>query len=205
MNQNVLKIAVADTSVIVRMGVLAALKRVLEGNAVFLEMARPEDFETKVISFAPSIIIVSPSFGGVFDVAARRQSTAEYVRDARFVALISSVIPASSLDGYDAQLSIFDSEDDLQALFDRLMGNEDDEEDGVDGDGEALSSREKQVVRGVVSGLANKEIADQMNISVYTVLTHRRNIARKLNIHSSIALAIYAISNKLVTVDEVKG
>ena len=43
-----------------------------------------------------------------------------------------------------------------------------------------------------------------MNISVYTVLTHRRNIARKLNIHSAIALAIYAISNKLVTVDEVK-
>ena len=204
MNQNVLKIAVADTAVIVRMGVLAALKRVLGGNAVYLEMARPEDFATKVISFAPSIIIVSPSFGGVFDVAARRQATAEYVRDARFVALISSVTPASALEGYDAQMSIFDSEDDLVSLFDRLMGNEDDDSD-ADEDGEALSSREKQVVRGVVSGLANKEIADQMNISVYTVLTHRRNIARKLNIHSSIALAIYAISNKLVTVDEVKG
>ena len=204
MNQNVLKIAVADTAVIVRMGVLAALKRVLGGNAVYLEMARPEDFATKVISFAPSIIIVSPSFGGVFDVAARRQATAEYVRDARFVALISSVTPASALEGYDAQMSIFDSEDDLVSLFDRLMGNEDDDSDAEE-DGEALSSREKQVVRGVVSGLANKEIADQMNISVYTVLTHRRNIARKLNIHSSIALAIYAISNKLVTVDEVKG
>lgn len=74
----------------------------------------------------------------------------------------------------------------------------------AEGESEALSAREKQVVKGVVSGLANKEIADQMNISVYTVLTHRRNIARKLNIHSSIALAIYAISNKLVTVDEVK-
>ena len=204
MNQNVLKIAVADTAVIVRMGVLAALKRVLGGNAVYLEMARPEDFATKVISFAPSIIIVSPSFGGVFDVAARRQATAEYVRDARFVALISSAPPASALEGYDAQMSIFDSEDDLVSLFDRLMGNEDDDSDAEE-DGEALSSREKQVVRGVVSGLANKEIADQMNISVYTVLTHRRNIARKLNIHSSIALAIYAISNKLVTVDEVKG
>ncbi len=204
MNQNVLKIAVADTAVIVRMGVLAALKRVLGGNAVYLEMARPEDFETKVISFAPSIIIVSPSFGGVFDVAARRKATAEYVRDARFVALVSSVTPASALEGYDAQMSIFDSEDDLVSLFDRLMGNDDDDSDAEE-DGEALSSREKQVVRGVVSGLANKEIADQMNISVYTVLTHRRNIARKLNIHSSIALAIYAISNKLVTVDEVKG
>ena len=60
------------------------------------------------------------------------------------------------------------------------------------------------MVKGVVSGLANKEIASQMNISVYPVLTHRRNIARKLNIQSSITLAIYAISNKLVTVDEVK-
>lgn len=202
MSQNVLKVAVADTAMVVRMGVVAALKRALGANAVYLEVAHPEDFETKVISFAPSVIVVSPTFGGRFDVRARRRSIADYAKGVKFVALVSSVTPVSALADFDAQLSIFDSEEDLVALFSPS--------DGLDGaeseaDGEALSAREKQVIRGVVSGLTNKEIADEMSISVYTVLTHRRNIAKKLNIHSSIALAIYAISNKLVTVDEVKG
>ena len=206
MNQNILKIAVADTAVVVRMGVLAALKRSLGANAVYLDISHPEDFETKVISFSPSVIVVSPSFGGRFDVAARRSAIEDYAKGVKFVALLASVTPASALAGYDAQLSIFDSEDDLSRLFSSLSGAADEAaDDDAESDGDALSAREKQVVRGVVSGLANKEIADQMNISVYTVLTHRRNIARKLNIHSSIALAIYAISNKLVSVDDVKG
>ena len=205
MSQNILKIAVADTAIIVRMGVLAALKRVLGSNTVYLEMSHPEDFETKVMSFSPSVIVVSPSFGGTFDVAARRKSIEEYAHGVKFVALVSCVVPASALAGFDAQLSIYDTEDDLLSLFTSLSRAEEKvEAEMAEGESEALSAREKQVVKGVVSGLANKEIADQMNISVYTVLTHRRNIARKLNIHSSIALAIYAISNKLVTVDEVK-
>lgn len=201
MRQNILKVAVADTSMVVRMGVVAALKRALGANTSFLEVAHPQDFETKIIAFSPSVIIVSPTFGGEFDVLARRASIEEYVTDVKFVALVSAVTPVRLLDEFDAQLSIFDSERELISLFTTLDG-----ENGEMGDDEeTLSAREKQVVRGVVSGLANKEIADQMNISVYTVLTHRRNIAKKLNIHSSIALAIYAISNKLVNVDEVKG
>lgn len=200
MSQNNIKVVVADTAMVVRMGVVASLKRALGANTACLEVAHPEDFETKVISFSPSVIVVAPNFGGNFDVVARRLSIDEYAPDVKFVALLSSVTPASALAEFDAQLSIFDSEAELVGLFASLLGT-----DAEDGDDETLSYREKQVVRGVVSGLANKEIADQMNISVYTVLTHRRNIAKKLNIHSSIALAIYAISNKLVTVDEVKG
>jgi regulator of cell morphogenesis and NO signaling len=55
----------------------------------------------------------------------------------------------------------------------------------------------------VAKGMANKEIADHLCISVNTVTTHRRNIARKLSIHSSAGVTIYAIVNKLVTLDEV--
>ncbi len=61
-----------------------------------------------------------------------------------------------------------------------------------------LSSREKEVVVCVVKGMSNKEIADTLFISVNTVLTHRRNIARKLKIHSSAGLTIYAIANNLI-------
>ena len=67
-----------------------------------------------------------------------------------------------------------------------------------------LSQREKEIIRCVVRGLANKEIAEELFISVHTVITHRRNIARKLEIHSPTLLTVYAIVNKLVDISEVK-
>ena len=69
---------------------------------------------------------------------------------------------------------------------------------------DALSDREKDVIISLVQGMANKEIADHLCISVNTVITHRRNIARKLQIHSPAGLTIYAIVNGLVDISSVK-
>lgn len=69
---------------------------------------------------------------------------------------------------------------------------------------EQLSEREKDVVICIVQGMSNKEVADHLFISVNTVITHRRNIARKLQIHSPAGLTIYAIVNNLVDISLVK-
>ena len=69
---------------------------------------------------------------------------------------------------------------------------------------DALSDREKEVIVALVQGMANKEIADHLCISTNTVITHRRNIARKLQIHSPAGLTIYAIINGLVDISSVK-
>jgi len=69
---------------------------------------------------------------------------------------------------------------------------------------EQLSEREKEVIVSLVQGMTNKEIADHLCISVNTVLTHRRNIARKLQIHSPAGLTIYAIVNNLVDISAVE-
>ena len=74
---------------------------------------------------------------------------------------------------------------------------------GQDG-GEVLSERERDVIVSVVQGMQNKEIADHLCISINTVITHRRNIARKLQIHSPAGLTIYAIVNGLVDISSVK-
>lgn len=66
---------------------------------------------------------------------------------------------------------------------------------------DALSERERDVLVQIVNGLSNKEIADVLCISTHTVITHRKNITRKLNIHSTAGLTIYAIVNKLVNLD----
>lgn len=64
--------------------------------------------------------------------------------------------------------------------------------------------REKDIVRCIAKGMSNKEIADKLFLSVHTVATHRRNISNKLQIHTAVGLTIYAISNKLVNIEEIQ-
>ena len=64
---------------------------------------------------------------------------------------------------------------------------------------ESISDREKEIIVCLVQGMSNKEIANQLFISVNTVITHRRNIVRKLQIHSLAGLTIYAIANNLIS------
>ncbi len=68
---------------------------------------------------------------------------------------------------------------------------------------DTLSSREKDVVRLLARGLSNKEISEELFISPHTVITHRKNITRKLNIKSVAGLIVYAIINGIVNVDEL--
>ena len=67
-----------------------------------------------------------------------------------------------------------------------------------------LSEREKEIISCVARGMANKEIAEVLCLSVNTVTTHRRNITKKLQIHTSNGLTIYAIVNKLVELQDIK-
>ncbi len=63
---------------------------------------------------------------------------------------------------------------------------------------ESISEREKEIIISLVMGMSNKEIANRLFISVHTVITHRRNITRKLQIHSLAGLTLYAIANDLI-------
>ena len=63
---------------------------------------------------------------------------------------------------------------------------------------ETISEREREIIVCLVQGMSNKEIASKLFISVNTVMTHRRNISRKLQIHSLAGLTIYAIANSLI-------
>lgn len=66
-----------------------------------------------------------------------------------------------------------------------------------------LSLREEEVLKEVARGMTNKEIADRLNISMNTVMSHRKNITSKLNIKTVSGLTFYALINGLITGDEV--
>ena len=66
-----------------------------------------------------------------------------------------------------------------------------------------LSAREVQVLQLVVSGAINKEIADRLNISLNTVLTHRKNITAKLGIKTISGLTLYALMHGYISTDTI--
>lgn len=67
-----------------------------------------------------------------------------------------------------------------------------------------LSTREIEVLQLIVKGITNKEIADKLNISFNTVLTHRKNITSKLGIKTVSGLTFYAIMNGLISGEDIE-
>ena len=66
-----------------------------------------------------------------------------------------------------------------------------------------LSDREIEVLSLIVQGYINKEIADQLNIGITTVITHRKNIMEKLGMKSVSALTIYAVTHGYVDINKI--
>ncbi|MBE6339487.1 MAG: response regulator transcription factor [Marinilabiliaceae bacterium] len=199
-NRKSIKVAIAETSLILRSGVAAALTKVADAQLQIMEIALYTNFENKVSTFAPDILIINPFFGGKTNIDRCKNNKDLGLGNTKFVALLSGFVDQQIIENYDATISIYDDNAKLSALISKLTNsaNLDDNEE------EQLSLREREIIREVVKGLTNKEIAQKFNKSIYTILTHRRNIARKLHIHSSTGLAIYAIANGLVSKDELK-
>lgn len=205
-----LRIAVAETSVIVRSGVVAVLKRLPNVQVRLVEVASPDALESCLHMDTPDILLVNPTFGGWFNVDDFRTDSVH--ASVKCIALNCNITDTSVLQAYDESITLHENINSLQEkilhVASRDMGVVDNEEkkDSLSLASEAgqLSQREKEIVICVVKGMTNKEIADRLFLSVHTVNTHRRNIARKLEIHSAAGLTIYAIVNKLVELGEVK-
>lgn len=199
-NNETIRIAVAETSVIIRSGLTVALKRLPDLKVQPIEILSVEALQDCLRTQYPDILVVTPTFGGYFDVARFREETAG--KNIRLVALASSFIDSALLSKYDDSFSIFDDMETLADKIGRLQNIEKEEETDNQ---ETLSQREKEIVVCVVKGMTNKEIAENLFLSIHTVITHRRNISKKLQIHSAAGLTIYAIVNKLVELSEVKN
>ena len=199
MNNNSLKIAVAETSVIIRSGLAAVLKRLPNLNVQPVEIATPESLAHYLQLHTPDIVIANPTFGGWFDLHAVKHAHPK--TGIKYMALVSTVIDPNVLKTYDGHFSILDDTDTIAAQISHLLHTDEEEEENEQ---DVLSQREKEIITCVVKGMTNKAIADKLYLSVHTIITHRRNIARKLQIHSPAGLTIYAIVNKLVALEDIK-
>ncbi len=84
----------------------------------------------------------------------------------------------------------------IQQLQDTISNEHDSQKEDTD---HQLTNRETEILRLIVKGYLNKEIADELNISLNTVLTHRKNIISKTGIKTVSGLTFYCIRKGLIT------
>lgn len=189
-------IAIVSDSAIIAAGVAALLREIHSPSVGTVTTAGSANMIDELSRRAPRLVIV--------DTLAAGTDALDNLRNAlptttRFLLIINSVVPAALSDPFDYKFSLYDSPAKLADIIADLSATPTDEADPS----KTLSQREKEVVIAIVKGMSNKEIAAEMHVSVNTVMTHRRNIASKLQIHSPAALTIYAIVTRLVRLSDL--
>jgi len=153
--------------------------------------------ETRLRNINADVIILDPIILD-FESRAKGRAILSEFTDASVVALESVLSEEDSLKQYDETISIYDSP---TAIIKKMRAALDTHQDAPKAEGEELSAREKEILVCVAKGMLNKEIADLYNISIYTVITHRKNITRKTGIKTVAGLTVYALLNNLIDVN----
>ncbi|SBW01215.1 LuxR C-terminal-related transcriptional regulator [uncultured Dysgonomonas sp.] len=191
-------LAVAETSYIIRKGLVYVLSQLSSVGKV-VELKEMEDINYQLDILRPDAVLINPMLLGHTSKQDIRQQL-NLNKNIAIIALVYNIIDEQFYKSYDAVIKINDSESRIEETLLNCLNKE----QATQGDQEELSDREKEILISVVKGMSNKEIAEHHNISIHTAITHRRNITRKLKVHSISGLTIYAIINKLVDISEIK-
>lgn len=188
------KIAIADPSPVILTGMSVILKELAEYDVVL----KTNDLQTlaaRLHVVNPDILIVNP----VMIDYSKRMMVRHLFGDMpgmKLVALTSAFFDAQQLKQYHGVIEITDDAHRIKSTLNMVVetgGKKEEESDSAQ-----LSDREKEVLVCMAKGQKNSEIADALNISVHTVITHRKNIVKKTGIKSVAALTVYAILNNLI-------
>jgi DNA-binding NarL/FixJ family response regulator len=174
------------------------LNRILSGGGLRLRVYRAENFEAIeqcILSKKINVAIVNPLY--VQNNEKGFHSLRAGYPAASWVALVYAYFDQRLISLFDGSISISDSPESILQLM-RQTASAGNRESSTE---EVLSERETDVLKLLATGLTNKEIAEKLNISINTVITHRKNITQKTGIKSVSGLTIYAVVKKLVSLD----
>lgn len=137
-----------------------------------------------------SVVLVAPSDSVARDMKTILEDSGEFV-----VSEVFHDLPTL------AEARLGNDEPDLVVIDQSSMESRQPESSSEGGE---LSAREKEILVCVAKGMLNKEIADKLCLSIYTVITHRKNITRKIGIKTVAGLTVYALLNGLIDMSTVQ-
>ena len=191
------RVIICEASEIIANG----LTEVINGMAQFDVVSRldnPEHLSEKITALDANLLVIDPMLLGFQNKDFLSQLGKEHP-NVVVIALVSSCLDHSMLTPYNGVIEINDTRSKIISKMNEFAHSETTKStDDVE-----LSKRETDVLVAVAKGMMNKEIADQMNISIHTVISHRKNITRKTGIKSVSGLTVYALLNNLIDENEL--
>ena len=186
------RVIICEASEMIAIG----LAEIIDSMAQFDVVARldsPEHLSEKITASDANLLIVDPMLLGFHNKDFLSQLGKEHPQ-VTMIALVTSYLDHSMLTPYSGIIEINDTRSKIISKMDEFVQGE----TAKNTDDVELSKRETDVLVAVAKGMMNKEIADQMNISIHTVISHRKNITRKTGIKSVSGLTVYALLNNLI-------
>ncbi len=197
MRNSQLHIILAETSPIIRTGIVQLLT--MSGMHVkWFQAESLAEVQRFIKMEVISLVIINPNL--VINQEKNMQSLRIENEDVKWLALVYSVFDSSLLGMFDSVVHITDSSEVITAQIQRSF-----DEDKMDepASKQSLSEREIDVLKLLVTGFSNKEIADKLAISTHTVITHRKNISQKTGIKSVSGLTIFAVVKGIISLNNV--
>jgi two-component system, NarL family, response regulator NreC len=193
-----LRILLIEESFIVREGIKTLLS--LLGRPYSMEECEHPSMDlSRLLSrIEPNIVIVNPNLLKGYAVSPRKINN----KAVFFVGLCDDSVDEQLSGRFDFVLSIKDDKVSLLQQFEKILEKANFGSNHQESN--TLSERETSVCKCVALGLTNNEIGEKLFISTHTVMTHRKNITRKLGIKTVSGLTVYAILNKLIKVEELQ-
>lgn len=194
------KVLLIIPSKIVARGIEAVLSELGEFRVEGILSDLSHASEARLRNMDADVIIIDPL---VFDYVSRanvRTRLAEH-SNAAVVALKTVPLEDEQIRQFDGTISMYD---DPVTVVRRLRESLALHEEIPDSEGHDLSQREKEILVCVAKGMLNKEIADYCNLSIHTVITHRKNITRKTGIKTIAGLTVYALLNNLIDSNSIE-
>jgi DNA-binding CsgD family transcriptional regulator len=198
MNKNI-NIIVVESSSIVCEGLIGIVNK--SGlNCQFSIAGSLDEMEQLYARNKSELIIINPAFIQnnikTFHIIRQRFS------QTKWIGLVYAYFDQSLLSIFDALITISDKNEFITGTVQNILQASSQKQNNLES---VLSEREIEVLKLLTTGLANKEIAEKLNISINTVISHRKNIAQKTGIKSVSGLTIYAVVQKYITIDTIKN
>lgn len=186
------RVIICEASEIISIG----LAEIIDGLAQFDVVSRldnPEHLSEKIVATDANLLVIDPVMLGFHNREFLSQLSKEHPQ-LTIIALTTSYLDHSMLSPYQGIIEISDTRSKIISKMNEFAQSE----ATKNADDVELSKRETDVLVAVAKGMMNKEIAEQMNISIHTVISHRKNITRKTGIKSVSGLTVYALLNNLI-------
>jgi len=193
-------IIILETSQIIYEGVAAILKKAPQNyNIQWVENFH--SLQQVNLRLKADFVFVNPVF--IQNQIKEFQSIKKEFNSTIWIGIVYTFIDQILLSEFDEIITINDSPEKIISLLERLFSTRRQTNDSSPLQ-ETLSDGEIDVLKLLVEGNANKEIADKLNISAHTVISHRKNISLKTGIKSVAGLTIYAVVNQIITINNYR-